>query len=165
MVDSLDELVLLKRGAPQSPPEPTGEGEALQIGQHTELESIRKSTSSISTGDLLVIELIWLFKSEREVIPWMFLEVTPKGGGLAAVISKGLCAPEAATGRYKETWHVDLAGQLQNGDYSLEIMFADNGSRALSMANGTPIPPSAILSGRISLGDITVASGGRSPDR
>jgi hypothetical protein len=164
--DSQNELTLLKRAPPKSPPDRTGDGASLQIGQHTELESISKSTSSISIGDSFEIELIWLFKPEREVIPSMFLEVTPKGGtATAIVISKGLCAPEANAGRYQETWRVDLAGRLPSGDYSLEVVFVDNSSRVWYMVRGTPIPPSAVLSSRISLGDITVGTDGSSAER
>lgn len=165
VAETRNEFALLERAVPRRSPEPPEGGMRLQIGEHTELESISASRALLMAGDSLNIELIWDFKSERAVIPWMFLNIMRKGADTPAVISKGLCAPEAALGRHKETWHVDSMARLPTGNYSLEVVFVDNSSRVWFMTNGGVVPPSARLSGPISLGDVTVSSDGRSPNR
>ena len=162
-----DELVLLERVAVQPPAaEVTPDRAVFQIGEHTELQRISKSSDSVPAGGSVEIELRWLFRAEREVIPWMYLRAVAKQSGAATMIAKGLCAPEVASGAHVERWRVSALSRLSPGEYSIEAWFVDNSSRSSMLASDPTSPPSAsTLANPIPLGEFTVLGAAGSADQ
>jgi len=71
-------------------------------------------------------------------------------------VTKGLCAPEAGDGPWKETWRIASIDGLAPGDYSMEAIFVDNSKRAWSEATGQNNLASPVLSKPIPVGDLKI---------
>ena len=158
-VDSRDELTLWQRSDHEVA---TGdsilnaEGESIfEIGTHTQLVSIHKSGETFSPRRPIEVRLHWKFQSERDVFPWMLLRLS-RGEDSAALLTKGLCAPDAASGDHEETWHVTFVPDVPAGDYKVEAIFLDNARRAWFDATGGGDPDLTLLSKPIPLGNLRI---------
>jgi uncharacterized membrane protein len=156
VVNSLDELVLFRKGERTGPAQAASPQSVFEIATHTQLISITKSAGVLSNHDSVEIRLDWRFQGEREVFPWMLLRLTRRGGESAAFMTKGLCAPEAGDGPCEENWRITSVDGLASGDYSAEAIFVDNSKRAWSEATGQNNSASTLLSRAIPLGDLKV---------
>jgi hypothetical protein len=156
-IHSCDELTLFRRGEPAVAPESANFGTVFDIGTHTQLVSITKSGDAVSNHQLLEIRMNWKFQGERDVFPWMFLRLKPHGQHNTALLTKGLCGPEAGAGAYEEIWRITAWQGLAAGDYSMEAIFVDNSKRAWFDATGRDrAQQSVLLSNPIPLGQIKV---------
>lgn len=158
-VNSRDELTLWQRSDHEVV---TGdsilnaEGESVfEIGTHTQLLSIHKSSETFSQGRPIEVRLHWKFQSERDVVPWMLLRLS-RGESSSALLTKGLCAPEAASGDHEETWHVTFVPDVPAGDYKVEAIFLDNARRAWFDATGGGDPDLTLLAKPIPLGNLRI---------
>jgi hypothetical protein len=79
-----------------------------------------------------------------------------RDGKNVALLTKGLCAPEAVAGISSETWHVTDMKELTPGDYAIEALFIDNSKRAWFEATGGSDAESAFLAPPVPLGHIKV---------
>jgi uncharacterized membrane protein len=153
--DSRDELTLLNRSDVRAPSEFSGAGIVFEIAPHTRLMSIAKSGSKISDRQPLEIQLHWNFQGERDVFPWMLLGFS-RDGKKVAVLTKGLCAPQASDGDCIEIWRVTETDGIPTGDYSVEALFIDNSKRAWFQATGGGEMESILLAPPVSLGSVRV---------
>lgn len=155
IVRASDELTLLRQAkSAEELPTPSSDG-IIEIAPGTTLTSITKSENEL-TGQGLEIKMSWIFQEPREVFPWMFLKLIPRGHRNGPIISRGLCAPEATSGPYQETWRITPSRQIPEGDYAVEVCFIDNAKRVWAERSGQPEPQVALLSPPISLGELRV---------
>jgi uncharacterized membrane protein len=156
---SFDELTLLQqceRPIDYGSLRPTS-GSVANLPGHTQLISITKSSDTASADRSLEIQMTWNLEHEREVFPWMYLRLTRSGDEKHFVLVRGLCAPEASTGAYSETWYITSLGKLPKGDYSLETIFVDNTKRVWNEMTGKGSSQSFLLSAPIPLGNLRIA--------
>jgi hypothetical protein len=165
-VRASDELTLLRQGkaAQTLPPSSFSSGETVEMGAGTALIGITKSADEL-TEQGLEIEMTWNFQEPREVFPWMFLKLTPRDHRNGIIISRGLCAPEATNGLYKENWRINPSGQIPEGDYGVEVLFVDNARRVWAAKSDQPDAQAPLLSPPVPLGELRVAPGKSKPSR
>jgi hypothetical protein len=101
----------------------------------------------------------WEFQEPRDVIPWMFLKLTPRDRGKAIVLIKGLCAPEIPSGAHQETWRITASEQIPDGEYAMEAFFVDNSKRLWAGKMGQRDAQQSLLVSPMSLGELKVLSG------
>jgi hypothetical protein len=153
---SSNELTLLRQGkAATEPPMNLESGPAVEIGRGTTLVNITKSGNEL-TEQGLEIKMSWTFPDQRDVFPWMFLKLTPRTRGHAIIISKGLCAPEAASGSYQESWNLTPSERIPEGDYGVEALFVDNTRRSWAAKSGQRDAQTSLLVPALPLGDLKV---------
>jgi hypothetical protein len=159
-VRASDELTLLQKGqsAETLPPSSFSSGDTVVLGTGTTLISITKSADELTTGGI-EIQMSWNFQEPRELFPWMFLKLTRRDQRNTIIISRGLCAPEATSGPYHETWHVSASERIPEGDYRVEAFFVDNGKRVWAAKSGQPDAQATLLSPPVPLGELKVAPG------
>jgi len=157
-VTSLDELTLLRQGkvAPAILPAESGAPPVLQFDASTSLTGIAKSADEL-TAQGLELRMTWIFQNPRDVFPWMFLRLTSREQGKVIVIPKGLCAPEATTGSYQESWRL-TSGRIPEGRYAVEALFVDNTKRVWAASSGQHDAQPPLLVPAISLGDLSVTA-------
>lgn len=153
---SVNELTLLRKGEAPSPPPVTVHSAATEIDAHTTLISLAKSSDLLSEEGVEVTTT-WVFREGREFIPWMFLKLTePASPGTALLLSRGLCAPEVASGRHQEKWRITPSPRIPPGQYQAEAVFLDNSKRAWNQKNGVAQGGPPLKSLRIDLGQLMV---------
>ena len=159
-INSSDGLTLLRQGKfPRelfSPDENLGR--IVEMGTGATLTSITKSSNELTERGL-EIRMTWNFQNPREIFPWMFLKFTSRDGRNGILISKGLCAPEAANGPSQESWHLTASDRIPDGNYEVHALFVDNARRVWAAKSGPADPQAMLLSPPISLGDLRVARG------
>ena len=158
-VDSRDELTLLQRLGGEVVPtdsvmNPSGES-VFEIGTHTQLVSIHKTGETFAPQRPMEVRLQWKFRGERDVFPWMLLRLS-RGENSSALLVKGLCAPEAASGDPEEVWSVTLIPGVPAGDYKVEAIFLDEAKRAWITATGGGDPGLTLLSKPVPLGNLRI---------
>ena len=159
VVDSCNELSLLRQDKRAATTPPTQHGGIIfEVGSHTKLLSIGKNGNVISDQQSLEIQMNWRFENERDVFPWMFLRLARHGYDGHAVLTKGLCAPEANSGLYQEMWRISSMNGLAAGDYSVEALFLDNSKRTWFEATGGGEAEATFLTAPMPLGRIKVES-------
>jgi hypothetical protein len=129
----------------------------FQIGTHTELISISKSGEILSGNQSPTIYLEWRFRGERDVFPWMVLKLTNERNK-GAIITKGLCRPDAADGIFNDQWLVTSTHGLEPGTYTAEAIFIDNTKQSWLESSGKPGTETTLLARPIPIGNITVAA-------
>lgn len=158
-VESCNSITLfnhLSRG-PGLPPADPQQPIVAEIDSHTRLVSIGMSGGSFSAQSPLVIRLVWNFRGEREIFPWLILELQAAGDPQPVLITKGLCAPEGRDdGRnHEERWQVVPPAQARAGLYQAKAIFVDNTRMAWErLGSGAP-GPSPVLK-RIDLGVVRI---------
>jgi hypothetical protein len=159
-VCSSNELTLLQQGksAAELPSVSPNSSGSIEIVTGTVLNSITKSGDEL-TEKGLEIKMSWTIQEPREVFPWMFLKLTSRDRGNAIIISRGLCAPEATSGPYQESWHVTLSDRVPEGDYGVEALFIDNPKRVWAARSGQPAVLGPLLSPPVPLGELRIAPG------
>ena len=163
-VDSSNELTLLRQEkspqeSPLSPPNSSG---TVELGPGVTLTNLAKSGNEL-TDQGLIVTMDWIFQEPRQVFPWLVLKLTPHDGKNGIVLSRGLCAPEATSGPYRENWRITSSKQIPAGDYRVEAFFIDNARRAWATKTGQL--DAALLVPPISLGDLRVPPGKNAPSR
>lgn len=157
IASSSDELTLLRQG--KSPEElrqpPSVPGPVVAIGTQTQLVSVEKSSSKL-TDEGIEIRMSWIFQQPRDVFPWMFLKLTPRGGSAPVLLSRGLCAIEVPDGPSDEKWRINRSTRIPPGDYSVEAIFVDNPKRLWGAQPGRHDPQTRLLCAPIPLGDLNV---------
>ena len=156
-----DELTLLRRGEEPASTAATNSAAIAQLGAHTSLLSITKSSGTLSDGNPIEIKTEWNFDGARDVFPWLELVATPSDGDGRLILTRGLCAPQAGRGSYAETWIVTLPDAMLPGDYLLEALFFDNTKRAWANASGHNQDPSTLLGPPLALGHVRIVSRAR----
>jgi hypothetical protein len=102
----------------------------------------------------------WTFQDPREVIPWMFLKLTPRSqDGKVIIVVKGLCAPEAPAGPYQESWRLVPSDKIPEGRYGVEAFFFDNTRLAWGTKSGQRDVPKSLLAPAVPLGELNVTAG------
>jgi uncharacterized membrane protein len=158
-VTSTNELTLLRQEKAAAPALPLENATPLaQLSTGTALVRVTKSSNAL-TPQGLELKMQWEFHEPRDVIPWMFLKLTPRGPGKAIVLIKGLCAPEVRGGAHQETWRVIPSEQIPDGEYAMEAFFVDNSKRLWAGKAGQRDAQTSLLASPISLGDLKVPSG------
>ena len=165
-VRASDELTLLRQGKsagelPSSTPSSSG---IVQIATCTALTGITKSADEL-TEHGLDIKMSWTFQESRKVFPWMFLKLKSRDRQSEIILSRGLCAPEATSGPYLESWHITSSDRIPEGDYGVEAFFVDNAKRVSAAKPNQRDVLAPLLSPPISLGELRVASGKSKPPR
>jgi uncharacterized membrane protein len=165
-VRASDELTLLRQGkyAEELPSSTPSSGGTVEIATGTTLTGITKSADEL-TEQGIEIKMSWNFQEPREVFPWMFLKLTPRDHRMGIIISRGLCAPEAANGPYQENWRITPSRRIPEGDYGVEVFFVDNAKRAWAAKSGQPDAQAPLLSPPVPLGELRVAPGKSKPSR
>ncbi|MDQ1422196.1 MAG: hypothetical protein QOJ52_4158 [Acidimicrobiaceae bacterium] len=157
IASSSDELTLLRQG--KSPEElrqpPSAPGPVVAIGTQTQLVGVEKSSSKL-TDEGIEIRMSWIFQQPRDVFPWMFLKLTPRGGSAPVLLSRGLCAIEVPDGPSDEKWRINRSTRIPPGDYSVEAIFVDNPKRLWAAQPGRHDPQTRLLCAPIPLGDLNV---------
>jgi uncharacterized membrane protein len=154
---SSDELTLLRRGQPpqelrQSPP---GPGPVVAIGTQTQLVSVTKSSAKLA-DEGIEIRTTWIFQEPRDIFPWMFLKLTPRGGFPPVFLSRGLCAIDVAAGPCDDRWRINRSARIPPGDYAVEAIFVDNPKRLWAAQPGRRDPQTTLLCPPVPLGDLNV---------
>jgi len=165
-ISASDALTLLRqrKSAEEVPVSIPSSGTSVEIAKGTVLTSITQSANEL-TEQGLEIRMSWSIQEPREVFPWMFLKLIPRGHGNGVIISRGLCAPEATNGPYQESWRITRSKQIPDGDYRIEVCFVDNPQRIWAAKSGHPDAQVQLLSPPIRLGELRVASEGNKPSR
>ena len=130
--------------------------EPVELDSHSKLISITKSTGTITEGEPWTITLRWDFTAEREVFPWMALQLIGQDGSQPIILMRGLCAPQVGTGSYEETWRITAARRIPPGEYFVEALFFDNTKRAWSEAKGTAASATTLLCAPVPAGSLHV---------
>jgi len=161
-----DELTLLQQRQPAEtlPSSSFSSGDTVVLGTGTTLTGITKSADEL-TGEGIEIKMSWDFQEPREVFPWMFLKLTPRDHRNEIIISRGLCAPEATSGPYQESWHISASERIPEGDYGVEAFFVDNSKRVWAAKSGQPDAQPPLLSPPVPLGELRVAPPRNKPSR
>ena len=157
VADSCNELSLLRQDERAAALSPTQQGGVIfEVGNHTQLLNITKNGNAISNQQFLEIQMNWKFQSKRDVFPWMFLRLARHGYDGHAVLTKGLCAPEANSGLYQEMWRISSMNGLAAGDYSVEAIFVDNSRLAWAKHVDPSNQQPTLLSDPVPLGNIRI---------
>lgn len=143
---SVNEVTLFQK-AQHSTLEETGQLVA-RLDTQTDLVSLRVIESN-TVSDL---ELVWRFHGERTTFPWLYLCLFD--GKAFTWINKGLCAPQASTGLYRELWR--LSGVASPGKYNGEAVFVDNSTMAWSKSKEPSANMQSSILLRVSTGPITI---------
>jgi len=159
--DEQDELTLLRNFGSRKAPvgeqsSPADEEPGVFSIDGTRLINIATTGEVVSRSQRLEVQLRWKFQGERNVFPWMLLRLSRDEDAKVALLVKGLCAPEATEGIYRENWRVVAAERLPPGDYSLEALFVDNSKRTWFETTGRGGAELTLLSAPVSLGHIKV---------
>lgn len=164
-VSSSNELTLLRQAKPAAdlPPVNLASGPIVQIGTGTALTSITNSGDEL-TEQGLEIKTNWNFQDPRDVFPWMLLKLTPRSQGNVIMVTRGLCAPEAMSGPYQESWHITPSERIPEGDYGVEAFFVDNTKRVWTAKSGQRDAQTPLLAPAVPLGDLNVTAR-KSPSR
>jgi uncharacterized membrane protein len=154
---SSNELTLLRQdNSPQKPLlPPESPGGIVEMGTGATLTSIAKFGDEL-TEEGVEIKMNWSFQSPRAVFPWMFLKLTSSDHPNGILISKGLCAPEAASGLYQESWRIVPSNRIPEGNYRVEALFVDNTRRLWAAKSGRSDPQAMLLSSPVALGELRV---------
>jgi uncharacterized membrane protein len=157
-VDCEDELSLYRQlpSGMSSDASLPGSISHFQIGTHTELINITKTGETLATNQSLTISLQWRFRGERDVFPWMVLKLTNERNK-GAIITKGLCRPDARDGIFNDQWLVTSTHGLEPGSYTAEAIFIDNTKQSWLESSGKPGTETTLLARPIPIGNITVA--------
>ena len=155
-----NELTLLRQDkSPQRPLLSTeSPGRGIELGTGVTLASITKSGDELTEAGV-EIKMSWNFQDPREVFPWMFLKLTSRDRQSGILISKGLCAPDAASGPHQESWRIILSERIPEGDYDVDALFVDNAKRVWAAKSGLSDPQELLLSFPVALGQLRVAPG------
>lgn len=129
--------------------------ESFRLSDGSELWSITRSAVAPPLDEVLQFQVMWNLAPDRAVFPWMVLRIL-RDEKPVAILTKGLCAPEAFPGITSEVWHITSWPGLPAGTYSIEALFLDNAKRAWMEANGQTDLQSTLLAPSIRLGDITI---------
>ncbi len=157
VVDSCNELSLLRQDKRAAAIPSTEQGGIIfEVGNHTQLLNIIKNGNAMSNQQFLEIQMNWKFQSKRDVFPWMFLRLARHGDDSHAVLTKGLCAPEANGGLYHEIWRITSTNGLAVGDYSVEAIFVDNSRLAWTESVDRSNQQPTLLADPVPLGNIRV---------
>jgi hypothetical protein len=105
----------------------------------------------------LEITTSWRFRTPRDVFPWLFLKLTPRDGGKAVVLSRGLCSPESGGPETTETWQITPLQRIAAGRYAVEAFFVDNSKRLWLERSGATDQGAFLTAAPVSLGELTVA--------
>jgi hypothetical protein len=164
VIRAADELTLLRQGksAGELPISPSSPAETVEVGTGMTLTSITKSGTELTDQGILVT-MDWNFQEPREVFPWLFLKLTPHDPKNEIIISRGLCAPEATSGPYRENWLITPSKRIPSGDYRVEAFFVDNARRTWATKSGQT--DAAVLCPPIPLGELRVPPGKNTPSR
>lgn len=164
-VRASDELTLFQQTQSPGtwPPLSSSSGDIV-MGTGTTLTGITKSADEL-TSEGIEIRMSWNFQEPREVFPWMFLKLTPRDHRNGLILSRGLCAPEATSGPYQESWHISASERILEGDYGVEVFFIDNAKRAWAAKSGQPGAEPPLLSPPVPLGELRVAPPRNKPFR
>jgi len=156
-VNSTDELTLLRQtsSAAESPAATTSPVGSTEIDAHTTLTGITKSADVLS-AEGLEITLSWSFRAERETFPWMFLKLTPHDHGDPVILSRGLCAPEIASGSHEEKWRITSSKRIPPGEFDADALFLDNSRRVWAEKSGPQSNAPPLRSVRVGLGQLKV---------
>jgi hypothetical protein len=127
----------------------------VAIGAQTQLVSVTKSSSKLA-DEGIEIRTSWIFQQPRDVFPWMFLKLIPRGGSAPVFLSRGLCAIEVAGGPCEEKWRINRSARIPAGDYSVEAILVDNPKRLWAAQPGRRDPQTTLLCAPIPLGDLSV---------
>ena len=155
--NSTDELTLLRQtsSAAEPPAATTSAVSDTEIGAHTTLTAISKSADVLS-AEGLEITMSWSFEAERQTFPWMFFKLTPRDRGDAVILSRGLCAPEIASGSHQEKWRITFSRRIPPGDFDAEAFFLDNSKFVWAGKSGARSNSPPLRSVRVSLGQLKV---------
>jgi hypothetical protein len=134
-----------------------GGASQFQIATHTKLIGISKSGQALSDNQSLTINFQWGFRGERDVFPWMVLKLTNERNK-GAIITKGLCRPDATDGIFNDQWLVTSTHGLEPGTYTAEAIFIDNTKQSWVETSGKHGAETTLLATPIPLGNITVAA-------
>jgi len=158
IVSSSNELTLLRQNQTAQAQIPSSEStkESVEMGTGVTLTSITRFRDQLREEGLEV-KLSWNFQSPREVFPWMFLKLSARDRQNVILIPKGLCAPEAASGPYQESWRIAPSDWIPEGDYTVEALFVDNTRRVWAAKSGHSDPQATLLSAPVALGVLKVA--------
>jgi hypothetical protein len=163
-VTSTNELTLFRNGAPvpHIPENITRSGGPILIERHTTLKEIGITAGGNLSTKEFQVAMNWSFQNPREVFPWMFLRVTPKGGGSAITISRGLCSPEWPDGEHPDSWHMTPTSNMPPGDYDAEAVFVDHARLLWSEKSPSHENRSEAVLARIPLGQVRAEQAGSS---
>ncbi len=159
IVTSTNELTLLRQGQREAPLHRQDLGPIIDLGPQTQLLDISKSSDSLSKGHPLEIRMVWNFRDERDIFPWLVLALVSHHDGQRTMITRGLCAPEARAGLYEETWSIEYPERLRPGDYSLDAIFLDHPRGARFEAKNGNASPGPLLSKSVPIGTVTLSVG------
>ncbi|MDQ2659311.1 MAG: hypothetical protein M3Y03_02710, partial [Verrucomicrobiota bacterium] len=154
---SVDEMTILRR-TEAAPATFVDFGNSIfQIGGHTRLVSIEKSTGQIVQGEPIEVIMRWVLQEPRESFPWLQLRFSPSGKA-PLVMARGLCVPQAVTGCVEERWQITATSDLPAGDYVLDAFFSSHPEMAWAMARGGSPAVASELVPPVSLGTLRVLS-------
>ena len=156
VVTSTNELTLLRQGDRKVPSRCQNRGPVLDFDRQTRLISIHKSEDFFAKGRSLEIKVLWDFRGQRDVFPWLVLVMVSRQTGERRLITRGLCAPESRAGLYKETWHVTIPKRLLTGNYSVVAFFVDHSKEVSSGKKDGNTSPWALLSRPVPIGNVEV---------
>jgi hypothetical protein len=155
-VNSTNELTLIRQSA-TSPEVAATAGHPVEIDPQNTLNGIDLTSTVLSEAGL-EIRMNWSFQDPREIFPWMFLKLTPRGPGETITIARGLCAPEKTSGLHQEIWRVTSSPVIPTGEYQAEAIFLDYAKLLWTGKSGTR----DVQSVRVPLGQIKVGPSGPS---
>lgn len=161
--ESTDELTLLRRVETKPDALAASDQVLVEMTAQTRLAAITKSREVIGEGESFDVTMSWRFRGEREVFPWMALQLTAPERSQAIILMRGLCAPEVKTGPCAEMWRVSSAARIPPGTYQLEALFFDNTKRSWSAAHGKDNSPTELLCPPVSLGSLKVSKSPEAP--
>jgi hypothetical protein len=153
--DCRDELTLYRKSPMGGGDHLPGNMSIFQIGKHTELITIGKGGETLANNQSLEIYIEWSFHGERDVFPWMLLRLT-NDKNEERFLTKGLCAPQAVEGIFRDDWSITSTRGLPAGDYVADAIFLDNSKRAWYEATGGGGVQATLLTRPIPLGQIKV---------
>jgi uncharacterized membrane protein len=155
--DSKDALTLMRkrdRAPAEAPDLPATDGGAIPVATNTELIGIQVHGHVLSRTEPCQIDLAWRFTGARAIFPWMLLQL--RNGRGAAFVTKGLCAPAAGEGTWKESWRLTRPDRLAPGVYTLEAVFINNAKRAWFERTGGGDLGATVLCSPLVIGRIRV---------
>jgi hypothetical protein len=158
-VNSTNELTLFRQTAPVPGSIPSsGPVETLPANETAAtLLACTKSADVLSAGGL-EITTSWHFRIPRDVFPWLFLKLTPRGPGKPLILSRGLCSPESNASVTTEIWRITPSPRIAAGEYTVEALFVDNSKRLWLQRSGTSDQSALLTSSPVSLGGLTVTA-------
>jgi uncharacterized membrane protein len=131
--ESLNSVTLFTRANPvKQPPAEPQQAVAAEIDAHTRLVSITASGDSFSHESPLTVRMVWNFRGEREIFPWLILKMEAVDGSETKLITKGLCAADSRDdgSNHEENWRVVPPPGMRPGVYKTTAIFVDNTARA-----------------------------------